>query len=155
MSFIRYCATLVLALLWLGCAEEDRRFAAPANTFKTYRSALASGDSETAWLCLSDTYQRLEYNDDVESWKVFLQGDGVSQAAEISRLEIGTETEINDRLAFLQFEPSTVSPGRTPFYYFLQEADGWKITSHLDSMFRVELETAIEKGEFQLPILQR
>lgn len=55
----------------------------------------------------------------------------------------------------MQFDPSTVEAGHAPFFYFLHEADGWKITTHLDSLFRLELEGAIDRGEFHLPVLGR
>jgi hypothetical protein len=145
---------LLVALLLLGCADSDLRFSSPAATFQTYGEALASGDAETSWLCLSSGYRHLEYDDDAERWTSHVRRNGVVLSREVGRLEISQEMEINDRLAFLRFDASTVDPGRGPFYYFLHEPEGWKITTHLDSLFRVELENAIERGEFSLPAVK-
>jgi hypothetical protein len=52
----------------------------------------------------------------------------------------------------LLFDTSTLGDKRaSPFFYFIHEPDGWKITSHLDSTFHQELEQAIERGEYKLP----
>lgn len=142
------------ALLLLSCAEHDLRFASPAATFSTYREALTSGNAQTSWLCLSAGYRQLEFSDDTERWTSHVDLNGVTLSREVRRLEISQEMEINDRLGFLQFDPATVASGQSPFFYFLHEPEGWKITSHLDSLFRVELETAIERGEFTLPVLR-
>ena len=149
----RHPAGLLLALLLLSCAGEDLRFSTPATTFRTYREALTRGDAETSWLCLSSGYRQLEFEGNADRWAAHIEGPSVSR--EVDRLEIGQETEINDRLAFLQFDPSTVGPGRAPFYYFLYEAEGWRITTHLDSLFRVEVAAAIERDDFSLPRLRR
>jgi|TARA_B100000809_G_C14941199_1_gene460520 hypothetical protein len=155
VSTRRLLAAPLVALLLLSCADEDSRLSTPATTFGTYRRALADGDGETAWFCLSSGYRRLEYNDDPQLLKAHLEREGGALGRRVARLEIGQETEINERLAFLQFDPTTVDPSRTPFYYFLHEQDGWKITTHLDSLFRGELEGAIERGEFRLPVVTR
>jgi len=145
----------LVALLLCSCAEEDLRFTSPAATFATYREALTGGDVQTSWLCLSTGYRHLEYNDDTGRWTSHVSLNGGALSRDVNRLDISQEMEINDRLGFLQFEPSTVGSGQSPFFYFLREPGGWKITSHLDSLFRVELETAIERGEFTLPVLGR
>ena len=139
----------------LNCAGEDPRFSTPATTFRTYRSALAAGDAETSWSCLSTGYRRLEYGEDSGLWTAHLKRDGRDESRQIRRLEISQETLINERVAFVQFDPSTVEAGHAPFFYFLHETDGWKITTHLDSLFRLELEGAIDRGEFHLPVLRR
>jgi hypothetical protein len=154
LSTRRLLAVPVVALL-LGCGGGDPRLSTPATTFRTYRNALASGDAATSWSCLSTGYRRLEYDQDPELWAAHLQGDGHDESRVTRRLEISQETLINDRVAFLQFDASTVDPGHAPFFYFLHEPEGWKITTHLDSLFRVELESAIDHGEFRLPGLRR
>ena len=146
---------VAVAALQLCCAGDDTRFSSPATTFDTYRSSLAAGDPETSWSCLSAGYRRLEYDDDPGLWTAYLEGEGRGESRRTRRLEISQETLINDRVAFLQFDPSTVEPGRAPFFYFLHEPDGWKITTHLDSLFRDELEGAIDRDEFHLPVLRR
>ena len=154
LSTRRLLAVPVVALL-LGCGGGDPRLSTPATTFRTYRDALNGGDAATSWSCLSTDYRRLEYDEDPGLWAVHLKGDGRDESRLTRRLEISQETLINDRVAFLQFDPSTVEPGHAPFFYFLHEPEGWKITTHLDSLFRVELESAIDHGEFRLPVLRR
>lgn len=151
----RLFAVPLLALLLICCSSDELRFSSPAATFQIYREALAASDAETAWLCLSTGYRQLEFGGDGNRWAAHLRVGGVTLSREVQRLEINQEVEINDHLAFLQFDPTTVAPARGPFYYFLREPDGWKITTHLDSLFRVELEGAIERGEFTLPVLRR
>lgn len=148
-------AGLSVAALLLGCGSDDARFSTPAATFTTYREALNDGDPVATWACLSTGYRQIEFEGDVNRWAQHLLQAGATLRREVSRLEINQETEINQRLGFLQFDPTTVASGRGPFYYFLRESDGWKITTHLDSTFRVELETAIERGEFTLPATRR
>ena len=59
---------------------------------------------------------------------------------------------INQRIGYLLFDPTTLnSPQASPFFYFIREPEGWKLTTHLDSLFHRELEQAIAKGEFKLP----
>ena len=155
MQSRRWFTAPLLALLLICCASDELRFSSTAATFHTYREALSAGDAEAAWLCLSTGYRQLEFGDDAKRWAAHLRSGGETLSREVQRLEINEEVEINDHLAFLQFDPTTVAPSRGPFYYFLREPDAWKITTHLDSLFRVELEGAIERGEFTLPILRR
>jgi hypothetical protein len=145
------CLRLAALALLLACAAEDPRLLTPASTFATYRDALTAGDAETSWACLSEGHRRLVYDDDLHRWRDHLATEGRALARAGRRLEISAEREINERLAFLQFDETTVSPGQTPFYYYVREPEGWKITTHLDSLFRRELEAAIETGQFRLP----
>lgn len=149
------CLRLAALAFLLACAGEDPRLLSPASTFATYRDALAAGDVETSWACLSEGHRRLVYDDDVERWGDHLATEGRALARAVRRLEITAEREINERLAFLQFDETTVSAGQTPFYYYVREPEGWKITTHLDSLFRRELEAAIEAGQFRLPQARR
>lgn len=146
------------ALCWLGlslllaCAEEpDLRFASPASTFSAYRDALSRGDGDAAWACLSQSHRDRDLGGDLAAWrKVIVGEEGRQLAREVARREISEERRINERVAYLQFDRSTVPEGEGPFYYFLRDPDGWKITVHTDSLFRAELEAAIENGQFRL-----
>ena len=148
----------ILGLSWLGltfllaCGEApDARFASPASTFRTYRGALAAGDGETAWSCLSRSHRERDLGGDLAAWRTSVAGEkGRRLAREVARLEISEERRINDRVAYLQFDRSTVPQGEGPFYYFVRDRDGWKITIHTDSLFRAELEAAIEGGQYRL-----
>lgn len=148
----------ILGLSWLGltfllaCGEApDARFASPASTFRTYRGALAAGDGETAWSCLSRSHRERDLGGDLAAWRTSVAGEkGRRLAREVARLEISEERRINDRVAYLQFDRSTVPQGEGPFYYFVRDPDGWKITIHTDSLFRAELEAAIESGQYRL-----
>ena len=146
------------AVSWLGlvlllaCGEAlDPRFASPASTFHTYREALSQSDGETAWACLSESHRERDLGSDPQAWNAFMAGEeGRRLARQVARREISEERRINDRVAYLQFDRTTVPEGEGPFFYFLRDPDGWKITTHTDSLFRAELEAAIEKGHFRL-----
>lgn len=135
-----------------GCAREDPRFSTPATTYQTYREAIASADAEASWACLSGGYRTLEFGGSFARWEDTLAVRQVAMAQDLRRREISREQEINARLGYLQFDPSTVGERSGTFFYFLRDSEGWKITSHLDTLFRVELEGAIDRGEFQLPL---
>ena len=138
--------------LLLACGEgPDSRFASPASTFRTYREALSQGDGDTAWSCLSRSHRERDLAGDRAAWRTSIAGEaGRKLAREVARREIAEERRINERVAYLQFDRSTVPEGEGPFYYFLRDPDGWKITIHTDSLFRAELEAAIESGQFRL-----
>jgi len=142
---------LVLALICSGCGRENRRFSSPSATFDTYCQALESRDFELLWSCYSETY-RAQLPVDYPAWsQAWRQKTDPQLKAELRR-EIAAEETINDRIGFLLFDATTLESRQTsPFFYFIREADGWKITSHLDSLFHQELERAIERGEFVLP----
>ena len=141
---------LCLALLY-GCASEDtdQRFAHPAQTFQTYKSALEDRDFGLLWECFNASQQDGEDRQDfIERWQQKTPAEIKAQL----RREIAEERIINERIGYLLFDSSTLDDERTsPFFYFLRDSDGWKITSHLDSTFHQELEQAIERGEFKLP----
>lgn len=143
---------LFLCLVLLhGCNNEegDQRFAHPAQTFQTYKYALENSDFDLLWKCFNASQME---NEDRQS---FLERWQQKTPAEIKahlRREIAQERIINDRIGYLLFDSSTLDDERTsPFFYFLRDSSGWKITSHLDSTFHRELEQAIERGEYKLP----
>jgi len=143
-----FCLVLV-ALVGCGDDESNRRFTDPASTFRTYKQALENGDFELLWECFSLSQK------EGEERQVWIDRWQQKPAAEIKaqlRREIAQEHIINERIGYLLFDPSTLSDDRaSPFFYFIRENDGWKITSHLDTTFHQELELAIERGEYKLP----
>ncbi|MDP6702493.1 MAG: hypothetical protein QGH25_22755 [Candidatus Latescibacteria bacterium] len=149
MSYKALCYILLLAFSGCGEKETNERFADPASTFRTYKQALEQGDYDLLWECYS-----LSQKGDEER-QVWLERWRQKPSAEIKarlRREIAQEQIINERIGYLLFDASTLSDERaSPFYYFIRETDGWKITSHLDSTFHHELEQAIERGEYKLP----
>ena len=150
MSSVAARVAVVLSFL-SGCQQADLRFSSPAATFGTYRQAIVAADAGAAWACLSSGYRQLEFGGSFERWRDTLAMRQDYFLGDLQRREIAQEHEINGRLGYLQFDASTLVERASPFFYFLHEPDGWKITSHLDSLFRVELEGAIDRGEFQLP----
>lgn len=143
-------AALVAVLLHVACRRQEQRYPDPATTFRTYKQALAAGDFGQAWSCYSERYRRTALGDSV-AWASHWQQTPSALEAEVRR-EIASERLINDRIAYLMFDPSTLSsPQTSPFFYFIHESDGWKMTTHLDTLFHQELEKAIARGEFKLP----
>ena len=142
-------AAWVLAIL--GCQISDPRFSSPAATFKTYRHALADRNFNLLWDCYSNNYKAslpAGHHGWLQEWTQKSEGDFVSD----QRREIIAEQLINDRIGYLLFESNTLrSKQESPFFYFIRDPDGWKITSYQDSVFHRELERAIDRGEFQLP----
>jgi len=139
-----------LALLY-GCASEDtdQRFAHPAQTFQTYKRALENSDFDLLWECFSSSQVEGEDRQSfAERWRQKTPAEIKAQL----RREIAEERIINERIGYLLFDSSTLGDERaSPFFYFLRDSSGWKITSHLDSTFHQELEQAIERGEYKLP----
>lgn len=147
-------AVLLIVLAGLGCGgkDGDPAYATPAATFGTLKQALSSGDFDAAWHCYSSTYRADVLKDDQATWTEQMQRDP-AQVKAITRREISAERAINERIGYLLFETSTLpSPRQSPFFYFIREAQGWKITSHLDTVFHRELEEAIQKGQFKLAV---
>lgn len=112
---------------------------------------MEEGDTALIWSCYSQGYQNQVtggYAAWSEGWRRRPQAEAL---AETDR-SVEVERAINDRIAFILFKASgNQSRPANPFFYFVREPDGWKITSHLDSTFHRELERAIERGEFKLP----
>jgi hypothetical protein len=143
-------ARFVILLTLLGCGPAEQRFADPATTYRIYRQALAAGDYPGAWTCYSSRYRQAGLGDSA-AWVDQWRHNPAAVDAELRR-EISAERMINDRIAYLMFDPSTLSSAQvSPFFYFVHEPDGWKITTHLDTLFHRELENAIARGEFRLP----
>ncbi len=130
-------AGLFSALIWLGCGDRtggETAYSTPAATFKTLTQALSTD----------------VLKGDQAAWVEQMQRDP-AQIKAITRREITAERAINERIGYLLFDPSTLpTPRQSPFFYFIREAQGWKITSHLDTVFHRELEEAIQKGQFKL-----
>ena len=139
-----------LVVVSCGSDETDRRFADPASTFRTYQQALQQRDFNLLWECFSLSQKGGETQRQtwIEPWRQ----QGPDEIKALLRREIAQEHIINERIGYLLFDASTLSDERaSPFFYFIRDPDGWKITSHLDSTFHQELERAIERGEYKLP----
>ena len=137
-----------------GCGDEavDSRFASPYDTFKARQQALAKRDFALLWSCFSDSYRTGVYEGNFETWMREWGQKGDDEIETELRREIAEERLINEHIGYLLFDTSTLeSPRSSPFFYFIREADGWKITTFLDSVFHRELEQAIERGEYHLP----
>ena len=149
-AILRWLLLISLAGI-AGCHGENPAFSTPAATFKTYKKAIGGGDLDLLWACLSTSYRASIYKDDraalAKAWK-----ENPEQLQSTLRREIAQEKSINGRIGYLLFDPTTLnSPQASPFFYFIREDEGWKLTTHLDSLFHHELEQAIAKGEFKLP----
>lgn len=148
---VRRCLLLGVLAVIAACSAEDPAFSTPAATFKTYKKAIAAGDLDLLWSCLSISYRSSVYNGDraalTREWQ-----EHPEQLRSALQREITQEKPINSRIGYLLFDPTTLnSPQASPFFYFIREVDGWKVTTHLDSLFHRELEQAIANGEFKLP----
>lgn len=146
---------LLVAGLLNNCGDvpENIKYASPASTYKTYRRAIDSNEANSAWDCLAVTYQRSSFGGELMQWKEQWPKKQLALQHDLSRREIIEEREINDRIAYLLFDTKLTKKERPtpPYFYFLREKNGWKITSYLDSTFHQELERAIEKGEYSVP----
>ena len=135
-----------------ACSRQDARFAEPAATFATYVEAIRQGDMEAVWECYSQGYRQHHYGGDISAW----EAEWRTQERQLKRVEVRREISeeqiINAQIGYLLFDPTTLpSQNSSPFFYFIREKQGWKITSHLDSTFHQALERAIAQGEFRLP----
>lgn len=148
--FGRWTLVALGMLAVVGCGETDLRFVSPAATFETYQQALADRDMELLWSCYSETY-KAGLPAGQQGWtQEWMQKTSAQLAAE-RRRQIADERLINERIGYLLFDPTTLeSKQASPFFYFIREPDGWKLTTHLDSVFHRELERAIDRGEFEL-----
>ena len=147
----RLFLALLLAGAGLSCTEPeaDSRFVDPATTFKTYQQAVADRDLDLLWSCYSSTYKDTI---DRAAWTAEWERKDPDLIGAELRLEIIEEQEINQKIGYLLMDPTTLeSPQVSPFFYFLHERQGWKITTYLDSVFHRELEQAIAQGEYTLP----
>ena len=144
---------LAVSLLAGACSPADEsRFASPSQTWNTYRQAVADGDAASAWTCFSASHQTLQYGGDLAAWQAEMSRRGDELKRENKRREIEEERVLNKRLAYLLFDAGTLPSDRvSPFAYFLREEGGWKMTTHLDTVFHHELERAIARNEYHLP----
>lgn len=145
---------LVAALLGdAACGPSaDARYNSPALTYRTYARAVAAGDAEAAWACFSPSYQSLQYDLDPGRWRAEFKRRWAELKRAEERREIAEERVLNERLAFLLFDAATMTSDKeSPFVYFLRDSQGWKMTTHLDTVFHRELERAIARGEYRLP----
>ena len=151
MKLAYYISVILFALCAIiGCSDQvDRRFDTPAATFQTHRQAAEHGDLDLLW----ETYSLFFRNKQVRAtWKRQWREMTAEKIKGLQHREIAREEIINDEIAYLLFDPTTLEDERqSTFYYFIREDAGWKITTHLDSSFHQALEKAIEKGEYKLP----
>lgn len=135
-----------------ACSRSGDRFASPGATLQTYRSAVEKGDPAQIWSCYSQGYQS-QVAGGFATWSEEWQRRPPAETEAEANRPVAVEKVINDRIAFILFEAAGTRPRQAnPFFYFVREPEGWKITSHLDSTFHRELERAIERGEFKLPV---
>ena len=121
-------------------------------TYETYVRGVLAQDAPAVWDCFSRSYRDSEYGADIANWQKRWDAEAGELTRAAGRREIAEEGPINDRIAFIRFDATTLSSPRVPpFFYFIHDPDGWKITSYLDSTFHAELERAIAEGEFALP----
>ncbi len=150
-SILRW-GLLALLLVYAACADDDPRYASPLATYDTYVRGVLAKDTLAVWDCFSGSLRKREYGADYVNWQNRWDAEIAELTRAARRREIAEEGPINDRIAFLRFDPTTLASSRvTPFFYFIHDSDGWKITSYLDSTFHEELERAIAEGEFTLP----
>lgn len=143
---------LLALLVFAACADDDPRYASPLATYETYVQGVLAQDTLAVWDCLSHSMRESEYSSDYVNWQKQWTAEVVELTRAARRRQIAEEGSINDRIAFLRFDPTTLASSRvTPFFYFIHDSDGWKITSYLDSTFHTELERAIAEGEFTIP----
>jgi hypothetical protein len=143
---------LALLLLLAACADDDLRYGSPLATYQTYVEGVVAQDTLAVWDCFSHSMRESEYGADYANWQKRWSAEIGDLTRAARRRQIAEEGPINDRIAFLRFDPTTLASSRvTPFFYFIRDSDGWKITSYLDSTFHAELERAIAEGEFTIP----
>jgi len=149
MSLPSLACLALLVLAGCGGEEAKQNFSDPAATFQTYKQALENKNFDLLWECFSLSLREGKTR---EGWIKDWRQKPPSEIATQLRREIAQEQIINERIGYLLFDSSTLENDRaSPFFYFIHESDGWKITSHLDSTFHQELEQAIELGEYKLP----
>jgi len=136
--------------VFTSCSDQgNQHFDTPAATFHTHRQAVEQGDLDLIWETYSLSYRNQQVR---ATWRRQWREIAPEKIKALQRREITREEIINDEIAYLLFDPTTLEDDRqSPFYYFIHEKDGWKITTHLDSSFHQALEKAIELGEYKLP----
>ena len=113
--------------------------------------AVLDGDADAVWECFSTSYRVSEYGGERSAWQVKWQSSRDELVDRARRRQIADERLISKRIGYVLVDASTLaSPQQSPFYYFLREPDGWKMTSFTDSTFHAELENSIQRGEFEI-----
>ncbi len=149
MKLFACAATALFLCLYWGCDAQNERFDTPYATFSAHQQAIEKSDLDLLW----DTYSLAYRNQQVRAtWRRQWREMPPEKTRALLRREITKEEVINDQIAYLLLDPTTLESERqSPFFYFIRESDGWKITTHLDSSFHQALERAIEKGDYKLP----
>ena len=145
---LRAFGALLFSLL-LSCGSQDEQFETPYDTFRAHQKAIKEGDLDLLWKTYSLAYRDQQVR---ASWRRLWREMPSEKTTALLRREISEEEIINDQIAYLLFDPTTLESERqSPFFYFVRENKEWKITTHLDSTFHQALERAIEQGEYKLP----
>ncbi len=147
--------SILLSGTFAGCGEvAPVEYASPSNTYETYVKRLLADDTAGIWQCYSEPFRLATYGADFEAFEIEFQQAATRLKHEARRREIIEERTIGDRIGFVRFDATTLpDPQTSHFFYFILDADGWKVTSYLDSTFHSELEQAIERGDFDLASL--
>ena len=144
----RAFGALLFGLL-LSCGPQDEQFKTPYETFRAHQEAIREGDLNLLWKTYSLAYRDQQVR---ASWRRQWREKPSEKTTALLQREISEEKIINDHIAYLLFDPTTLENERqSPFLYFIRENKEWKITTHLDSTFHQALERAIEQGEYKLP----
>ena len=149
-------AGLLAVILILGGCDEPapHKFSSPGNSYATYVERLLASDAAGVWSCFSEAYRESRFGSRREGWEAEFRQKGGELQKQARRREIVEERTIGDRIGFVRFDPTTLAGAKSSqFFYFILERGGWKVTSYLDSTFHAELESAIERGEFDLPTM--
>jgi hypothetical protein len=141
----------VLGLLLWGCSDDAQPYQSLAGTYRTYSQAVVDDEPERVWACFSRGYREHSWDNDLDKWLAEWSRQRPGRLQSVHRLQIAQERIINHTLGFLQFDETTLAAGESPFFYFYRDPDGWKVTSHLDPLFRQALEEAVAEGEYSLP----
>ena len=144
----RALGALLFGIL-LSCSSQDGQFETPYDTFRAHQQAIKEGDLDLLWKTYSQAYRDQQVR---ANWRRQWREMPSEKTTALLRREISKEEVINDQIAYLLFDPTTLENERqSPFSYFIRENGRWKITTHLDSTFHQALERAIEQGEYKLP----
>jgi len=143
------CYSLGL-FLFGGCnSNSQKSFESPYATFVTHQTAIDNGNIDVLWNTYSKSYQNQQIR---STWRREWEEINANEQKALLEREITKEKVINDKIAYLLLDSSTLKNEReSPFVYFVNESGNWKITTHLDSTFHKFLEQAIESGDYKLP----
>ena len=141
---------MLLLFLGAGCQKKtDNAYDSPYATFSTHQAAIEQNNIELLWETFSTSYKDQQIR---SSWRREWQEMDPIERKALLRREITKEQVINDEIAYLLLDSTTLRSDReSPFVYFINELGNWKITTHLDSSFHNSLEQAIENGDYKLP----